>query len=82
MAVMLGSLYEALISAQVPQDKAQRAAEEGAGYKNRIAKVEGDLGTLKWMVGTNIALTLIVLGGMIGLFWKALPTAAAAAGGA
>jgi len=25
---------------------------------------------LKWVVGTNIALTLMVLGGMIGLFWK------------
>jgi hypothetical protein len=26
------------------------------------SKVEGDLGTLKWMVGTNIALTLMVIG--------------------
>jgi len=25
---------------------------------------------LKWLVGTNIALTLMVLGDMMGLFWK------------
>ncbi len=25
---------------------------------------------LKWMVGTTIAQTIMVLGGMVGLFWK------------
>jgi hypothetical protein len=59
---MLGNLYEALVSGNVPQDKAQKAAEEVASYENRIAKVEADLSTLKWMVGTNIGLTLIVIG--------------------
>lgn len=26
-----------------------------------IAKIESDLGLLKWMVGTNVAITLVVL---------------------
>jgi hypothetical protein len=60
--MMLGNLYDALVSGQVPEEKARKAAEEAAGYENGIAKVEGDLSTLKWLVGTNIALTVIVLG--------------------
>lgn len=62
MALMMGNLYQALLDAQVPQDKAQKAAEEVASYDNRIASVEAKLNTLHWMVGTNIALTLLVLG--------------------
>jgi hypothetical protein len=33
-----------------------------AGYENRFAKLESDMTVLKWMVGTNIALTLGVFG--------------------
>ena len=56
MAMMLGSLYDALVSANVPGEKAQKAAEEAAAYENRLARIEGDLSLLKWMVGFNIAL--------------------------
>lgn len=31
-------------------------------YENRLAKIENDLAVLRWMVATNIALTLFVLG--------------------
>ena len=69
MAVMLGDLYDALVSAHVDQDKARKAAAEVAGYENRIVAVEGKLDRLDgrvtrlaWMVGTNMALTLAVLG--------------------
>jgi len=31
-------------------------------YDNRIAKIEASLDVLKWMVATNITLTLLVLG--------------------
>ena len=58
---MLGSLYEALTAANVSPDKAQKAAEEVAGYDNRLAKLEADLTLLKWMVGFNLAATLAVL---------------------
>jgi hypothetical protein len=29
--------------------------------ENRAAKIESDLALLKWMVGSNVALTLVVL---------------------
>ena len=65
MPLQLGALRDALEAAGAPTDMA--AAEEAAGYENRLAKVEGDLALLKWMVATNIALTLLVLGKQFGL---------------
>jgi hypothetical protein len=61
MALMLGKLYDALRSAEAPDDKAREAAEEVAQYEGRAAKIESDLSLLKWMVGSNVALTLVVL---------------------
>jgi hypothetical protein len=51
MAVMLGNLYDAL-----------KSAEEIAAYEPRFAKLEGDVALLKWMVGFNIGLTMLVAG--------------------
>ena len=65
MALMMGALYDALRQAQIPEPLARQAAEEVAAYENRIAGVERDLTILKWMVGTNIGLTLLVLGKVI-----------------
>lgn len=65
MALMLGSLYEALKGAGADESAARKAAEEVAGYENRLAKIETDLTLLKWMVTTNIALTL-------GVLWRVL----------
>jgi hypothetical protein len=62
MAVMLGNLYDALKSAGAEDDKARKAAEELAAYEPRFAKLEGDVGLLKWMVGFNIGLTMLVAG--------------------
>lgn len=63
MPLMMGGLYDALRQAQgVPEDAARKAAEEVASYEDRLGRVERDLAILKWMVGTNIALTLLVLG--------------------
>lgn len=61
MPLMLEKLYDALRSANVPDDKARAAATEGAQYENRASKIESDLSLLKWMVGTNVAITLVVL---------------------
>lgn len=61
MAMMMRQLYSALRNAGADDDSASRAAEEVANYDNRINKVESDLALLKWMVGTNIALTLTIL---------------------
>jgi hypothetical protein len=62
MALMLGSLRDALVDAGASADKADKAAEEAAGYENRLAKIETDVALLKWMGGVNIALTVVVLG--------------------
>ena len=65
MAVMMGSLYDAHWSANVPDDKAIKAAEEVADFKGDIATINGEISVLKWMVGANITLTVLVLGGLI-----------------
>ena len=61
MSLMMGSLYNALLRANVPEDVARQAAEEVASHENRIANVERKLDILTRMVGTNIALTVVVL---------------------
>lgn len=61
MALMLGSLYDALTEAKVPAEKARRAAEEVASYDNRISAVEAKLTLLQWMVGFNIAVSIAIL---------------------
>ena len=62
MAVMLGNLYGALRDAGVPDDRAQKAAEEVATFEDEIASLKGDVALLKWMGGVNIALTLGLTG--------------------
>jgi hypothetical protein len=72
MAVMMGNLYSALKQAGADDDSAKKAAEEVAGYENRIADlktelktelaaVRGELSLLKWMVGFNLAMTAALL---------------------
>jgi hypothetical protein len=65
MALQLGALRDALLSAGTPADK---AAEEVASYENRLSAVETRLAVLTWMVGTHIAITL-------GMLWVLLRTA-------
>ena len=60
MALMVGSLYDALKSAGIEDDKAREAAEEVATYQGRISKAD-DLTLLTWMVGANIALTFALM---------------------
>jgi hypothetical protein len=54
MALQLGALREALIEAGASPEKANKAAEEIAGY-------DSDLKLLKWMVG-GVYAVLIILG--------------------
>ncbi|MCS6302320.1 MAG: hypothetical protein H8K07_01440 [Nitrospira sp.] len=62
MSLMFGKLYNALKSAGVSEEAAEAAAAEVAGYENRLGKIETDVAVVKWMAGTNIALTLLSLG--------------------
>jgi hypothetical protein len=61
MALQLGATREAFIAAGVPTDKANAAAEELAGYDNRLAAMDTRLTLLTWMVGFNLVLTAGVL---------------------
>lgn len=58
MAVMLGNLYRALVTAGAPELEAQKAAEEVAGFKSWLAGIESKVSLLPWMVGFNLALTV------------------------
>ena len=42
-------------------DKADKAAEEVAGYESRLMSIDTRLAVLTWMTGANIALTIAVL---------------------
>jgi hypothetical protein len=63
--VIIEELYDALKEAGASEDKSRSAARALAGYENRFGKIESDLTLLKWMVGANIGLSLIVLGKLL-----------------
>ena len=71
MTMMVTEIYDALLSAGAPEEKAIKAAQALASYDNRFnkvdsdsAKVEADLRLLKWMVG-------LVVAGVVALIMKA-----------
>lgn len=62
MALQLGALRNALVDAGGSEEKADRAAEELAGYNREFAdvrrditEVRGDIKPLKWMQGATFA---------------------------
>jgi hypothetical protein len=68
MTTMLAEVYDALIAAGAPEEKARKAAEAVAGYENRFNGPENRMGRfeermnlVQWMLGFNIALTVGVL---------------------
>ncbi len=70
MSMMNMELYDALISVNVPEVKARKAAMSILGHdqvatKADIAEIKVDIRVLKWMVGVNMALTM-------GLIWHAV----------
>jgi hypothetical protein len=60
MAVMMGNLYSALKQAGADEESARKAAEEVAGFENRISSLAADITLLKWMVGFNLAMTVAI----------------------
>lgn len=62
MTTMIAELYDALVAAGAPEDKARKAAETVAAYENRFAgldlkltRIEGDMNLVKWMLGLLLA---------------------------
>lgn len=72
MSLRLGALHDALLHPG-DADLARKASEEVADYHDRLGRIERDVNLLKWMVGTNVALTLMVLGAIVGLAVRFLP---------
>lgn len=60
MALQLGALREALIEGGASPEKASAAAEELAGYDNRLAQIEIRLVLLTWMVGGIYGLLVLI----------------------
>lgn len=56
MSTMITEVYDALIAAGAPDDKARSAA---SAMSNDILEMKRDVHLLKWMVGLNIAVSLI-----------------------
>ena len=65
MAIMNVEIYDALISAGAPDDKARAAAialsEESLPTKSDIARIEKEFSVVKWMLALVIAATVIPL---------------------
>jgi hypothetical protein len=68
VSTTISEVYDALISAGAPEDKARKAAETLANYDNRfsrldgaVLKVEAELVLVKWMVGFGIAMNVGIL---------------------
>jgi hypothetical protein len=72
VALMVGSLYDALRSANVEEEKARKAAEDVADFDKRAndlgsavarleQKMDGRFTLLQWMLGFNLAFTLALL---------------------
>ncbi len=70
MALQLGALRTALVDAGASPANAERAAEEVAGYDNRLAGLETRVAVLTWMVGANLGLTLLIVGSLFAVWSK------------
>jgi phosphate uptake regulator len=63
MSTMISEVYDALLAAGAPEEKARKAAEVLAAYDSRFAHIERDLTLLKWQGGVTLAF-------LIAMFWK------------
>ena len=65
MATMISEVYDALLAAGAPEEKARKAAEALASYENRFSRIEAELLVIKWMVGSTIALNVAILARLV-----------------
>lgn len=62
MPLMMSRLYDALIAANVPIDKAREAATEAAEGKSELSDVKSTLKLHSWILTFNTALLMAVVG--------------------
>lgn len=83
MTTMIAEVYDALLAAGSPEDKARRAAEAVAGYENRfiaidqrLAKMESDFNQRFAKIEADIKLLTWMVGfnlaAMVGVFFLLL----------
>jgi len=65
VATMISEVYDALLAAGAPEEKARKAAEALASYENRFSRIEAELLVIKWMVGSTIALNVAILARLV-----------------
>jgi hypothetical protein len=63
--LMNAEVYDAFREAGASEEKARAAAQSIAQYDDRLARVERRLDVLTWMVGTNVVLSLAILGRLL-----------------
>jgi DNA integrity scanning protein DisA with diadenylate cyclase activity len=61
MALQLGALRDALLDAGAKPEKADKAAEELAGYEHEFAEIKSDLRVLKWSQAATLAGVVAIL---------------------
>ncbi len=73
MALQLGALRDALDAAGFDKDLARKASEEVASYQGDtsatrlyLSEVKGRVNLVTWMVTSNLAFTVVVLGKLFG----------------
>jgi hypothetical protein len=60
MTTMISEVYDALVSAGAPEEKARKAAESLTKNDDRLAKIEGELLVIKWMMGFVLAFQVAI----------------------
>ena len=60
MTFMISEIYDALTAAGAPEDKARKAAEALTKSEDRLAKIDGELLVIKWMMGFVLAFQIAI----------------------
>ena len=55
MALMMGSLYQALRESGASDEVSRKAAEEVADYQKRLSEIRSDLSLVKGLLGVAVA---------------------------
>jgi hypothetical protein len=61
MSTMISEVYDALLAAGAPEEKARKAAEVLAAYESRFASIERRLDVLTWIASFNLAIAVATL---------------------
>jgi len=72
MTTMVAEIYDALLAAGSPDDKARKAAEAIAQVDTRMMDVggrmdrlDGKIDRITWMLGANLSLSLLIMGKLL-----------------